>query len=126
MKTLNLIVDWLSYDGAPTNDPADSIRLKNKIVDSKIANVSRQQLQIADATSNLAITLPDNESQYMAILADQTISIILNGSEAPLTLTPISNTVKTLVFFNNGPITALTVSNSSGATANIDIIIATH
>lgn len=124
MKNLDIIFDLLSYEGRPTNDPADAIKLKAKLNETAIASISRQQIQIADSVTDQAVTLPDPNSDYLIILTDRDVSIKLSGGSTALPLKTRANGTKTLVFYIRGPVTGLTVSNASGASANIDIIIA--
>lgn len=124
MKNLDIIFDLLSYEGAATNDPADAVKIKNKINETQITSLSRQQLQILTATVDQAIALPDPNSDYLIILTDQDISIKLNGSSTVQALPARGNNLKTLVLYVRGPVTSLTMSNSSGKTANVDILVA--
>jgi hypothetical protein len=126
MKNLDLVFEWLTYDGAPTNDPSDSTRLKNKIIETKIANTSRQQFQLITGVMNQTVPFPDNECDYLVILTDTTISVTVSGSNTPSVLVPKAAGTKTLVYFQKGGVTSLTISNTSGVTANVDIIIATY
>lgn len=122
MRPLRLIMDFLSYDGTTTNDPADAIKVKNKIEESDVSEVSRQQLVIADAVTDQSITLPDVSCDYLLILIDRQVSIKLNGSVDAIILKPRANGTKSLGFFTKGSITELSMSNASGATAKIDVI----
>lgn len=124
MKNLDIIFNLLSYEGSPTNDPSDGNKIKNKISETAITSVTREQFQIADATVDEGITFPDDNPDYVVILCDQDISIKLNGWVTALTLKTKSPGKKTLMFFTKGPVSALTVSNSSGQVANIDVILA--
>lgn len=123
MKNLDLIIDLLSYEGSATNDPADAIKVRNKIQETEITSISRQQIQVADSTVDLSISLPDANSDYLIILGDQDVSIKLNGWSTPLSLTTRASGKKTLLFYARGPITGLSVSNSSGGVANLDIVL---
>ncbi len=122
MKSLDIILEVLSYEGAATNDPADAIKLKTKINETECTAVSRQQIQVADGASDIVIALPDPNSDYVMILGDRDISIKLNGWATALSLKTRANGKKTLLFYTKGPVTSLSVSNASGAVANVDII----
>ncbi len=124
MKNLDLIIDLLAYEGAATNNPADAVKIRNKVQETAIIDLNRYQFSIADLAADQAISLPADEALYTVILVDREVSIKLNGSSDALTLTPRANGTKTWVFFTRGTVTGLTVSNSSGATANIDILAA--
>jgi len=121
-KPLRLIVDFLMYEGALTNNPEDAIKIKSKVEESDVSEGLRRLEAIPDATVDLAITLPDANSDYLLMFTDREISIKLNSSGDALTLKPRANGSKTPVFLLRGDITALTVSNSSGAAANVDIV----
>lgn len=123
MKQLRVIFDFLSYEGSTSNDPADSTRIKNKIEESSITEDSRQQLSIPDATSDLAVNLPDASCDYLMVFVDREVSIKINGISTAITLKPRANGKKSFAFYNKGTITALTISNASGEAANVDIIV---
>jgi len=125
MKFLNIIMDLWSNDGCPTNDPQDTMKLKNVIQDA-ITDMTRQQIQIAPATVDQTITLPTATTNYVGILTDEPISIKINGVGTAIACTPKIAGRKTLVFFNKGTISALTVSNAGTVAANIDVIAAAH
>lgn len=124
MQTLNIILDLLAYEGAPTNDPADAEKIKNTVNDAAVLSTIRNKLQIPDATVDQVIVLPDPNSDYMVILTDQDISVKVNGSATAVSLATKAKGKKTFVYYTKGPVTALTVSNASGSTANVDILVA--
>lgn len=124
MINLDIILEVLAYEGPQTNDPADAEKIKNRIQESTVLGLSRQRIQVADATTDQAITLPDPASDYLFILTDRDISIKLDGSATAIALKTRANGKKTFVFYTRGPITALTVSNASGGIANVDILVA--
>ena len=80
-----------------------------------------QRIAIADATSDQAIDFGGiSSATFIAIVTDQTISFKLNGtSNLAITAKSAAPTV-----LNTDSITSLYVSNSSGSTANVTIIIA--
>jgi hypothetical protein len=123
MKNLDIILDLLGYEGSPTNDPKDAIKAYNKTQETEIKGLIRNNYQIANATTDLSIVVP-NPTDYLVILADREISIKLNGWATALTLKPRANGKKTWVYYTKGSVTGLTVSNASGDVANVDIIIA--
>lgn len=124
-KKLKLLVDLLSYDSIkPTNDPSvDSLRASNTI-ETVISEISRVQKSIPDLTTDQVIMLVDSESDLIAILTDQEVTIKLNGSSDSITLTPPVAGVKTLCFLSRGEITEASISNNSGNIASVDIITA--
>ena len=122
MKPLEIVLKFLSYDGASTNDPADATKITNRIQESNVAGVVRYQAPIADGASDQAIVLPDSNSEYLLVFCDRQITIKVNGSGDALTLTPRANGIKTFVYYHRGSVTGLTVSNASGEAANLDVI----
>ena len=124
MKNLDLTIDLISYAGSTSNDPADAIKVFNRLQDTAITSVSRQQIQVPDTTTDLPITLPDPNSDYLLILIDRDVSIKLNGWSTPLVLKTKANGKSTLAFYTKGPVTGLSVSNASGDVANVDIFLA--
>ncbi len=124
MITLNVILDILAYEGSPTNDPADAEKIKNTVNETTVTSTTRYKLQVADSVTDQAVALPDPSSDYLVILTDRDISIKINGSTTALVLKTRANGKKTFVYYTKGPISALTVSNASGAVANIDILVA--
>lgn len=123
---LDLLIDFLAYDNTePTNDPADAVKIKKRMQFTDVDEVSRLfPTKVADGTTDQAIPLPDASSDLLIILTDQTISIKLNGSSDAQTLKPKTAGKKTPVLVQLGTITGLTLSNASGSTANVDIILA--
>lgn len=124
MKNLDLILSLLTYEGAPTNDPTDADKVKNRTQETEITSVNRYQFIIPDATTDLPVTLPASPCLYSIILCDRDISIKLNGWSTALALKPRANGKKTWVYYTRGAITALTVTNASGADVNMDIVFA--
>lgn len=124
MKNLDIILDILSYDGSQTNDPEDAIKIKNRVKETDMTAVSRQYIQLPDSTVDSTITIPDANSDYLAILSNRDISIKLDGSSTAISLKTRAAGKRTLVFFAKGPITALTISNASGGVADVDVFIA--
>lgn len=122
-KFLNLKLDFLLYDSTmPTNDPADGERLKNRISDTSVSAASRQNpLSVATGASDQAISLPAATCNYLIVCVDQPVSVKVNGGSAQA-LAPSTPGVKTFALFLRGTITSLSVSNSSGVTANLDVI----
>jgi len=122
MRPLEILIDFLSYDGTLTNDPADGTKIKNRIQETSVNSVVRTQIPLADATSDVALTLPASPSEYLLIFCDREITLKLNGSDDEVTLKPRANGIKTFVFFTRGEVESALVSNNSGAIANLDVI----
>jgi hypothetical protein len=122
MKRLDILFNLLSYEGSQTNDPADAIKVKNRIEVSDISASQRVQLVLADNTIDQAIILPEIPVDYLAILVDRQITVKLNGSDDALTLTPKANGAKTLVFFQKGVVSTVSITNESGAAVSVDLI----
>lgn len=123
MKNLDLILDLLAYEGAATNDPKDATKVTNKTQETEIKGLIRYDYQFADGALDQVVVVP-NPTDYLVILADREISIKLNGWSTALTLKPRANGKKTWVYYTKGSVTGLSVSNASGAVANVDIIVA--
>lgn len=124
MQRLDILFEMLAYAGSPTNNPADAIKVRNRIQDTEIIGCIRQKLQIADSTVDQTVTLPSSSTEYVAILVDQILTIKLNGGSESVTLSPRVSGTLSLAFFNRGNISSLSISNSSGSLANLDIIMA--
>lgn len=122
-KFLDITLKYLSYDAkAQSNDPADADRLNLRLQDNGVNQVFRLQQSIASATVDQVVSLPDPNTSYLIISSDQSISIKLNSSSTPTPLNVPTAGVKTPLLMLRGDITALTISNSSGSAANVDII----
>lgn len=120
---LKLTVDFLQYVGvASTNDPKDACKITSRVEESNVNEISRQMLSVPDSTTDQVIQLPDPTIEYLLIFSDQNISIKLNSSSDALNLNVKTAGTKAPVFLQRGEITALSVSNSSGNAANIDVI----
>lgn len=120
---LKLTVDFLQYvASAETNDPKDACQILSRVEEANISEISRQVLSIADSTVDQSIQLPDATIEYLLIFSDQDVSIKLNGSSDALSLKVKTAGTKAPVFVQRGEITSLSVSNSSGNAANLDII----
>lgn len=122
---LTLLLDFLVYDNAqPTNDPANSIKVKKRVEEASISDTLRLfPTQIADATVDQSIPLPAASCDYLVLLTDQAISVKLNGSSTAQVLNPKAAGIMTPVLMIRGTITAMLVSNASGNVANLDISV---
>lgn len=121
---LKLLIDFFSYNSdKPTNDPSsDSTKIINLVKESSYNELCRKQVEIADAETDVNITLADAASDYLLLFTDQEITIKLNGSDDALTIKPQAIGTKTLGLVLKGDVTALTVSNASGNSASLDVI----
>jgi hypothetical protein len=124
MINFDVLLNVLGYEGPQTNDPADAEKINNRIQESTVTALTRQRIQIADATTDQVIAIPDPNSEYLFVLTDRDISIKLNGSATAVALKTRANGKKTFVFYTKGAITGLTLSNASGGIANVDILVA--
>lgn len=124
MFNLNVILDLLAYEGTATNDPEDADKIKSSINESTLASFSRQKIQLPDAVNDQNVPLPDPSSSYLFIFTDRNVSIKLDGSSTAIALQTRANGKKTFAFFVKGPVTGLLVTNASGGTANLDILVA--
>lgn len=121
-NSIKLTVDFLSYVGNLTNNPTDSIKIKNIVEESTVTEIFRRLESIADSIVDQTIPLPDASTDYLLIFVDQDVSIKLNGSSDPIVLKAKTAGTKAFVFGMRGTISALTISNASGSAANIDVI----
>lgn len=118
---IKLIFDLLVSEDSNSVNPKNSDRLYDSLSDD-YTEFSRNKIVVSDATTDLTINLSDPNSEYLVISCDQTITIKLNGSSDSITLTPKTAGSKNVVLFMKGAITALTVSNASGSSCNLDVI----
>jgi len=125
MDNIDILIQMQAYAGAPTNNPSDASKITERTQESNLTGFSRQTPSIADATVDQSIDcVPEANTEYLMIFTDQTISIKLNGGSEAIILSPRASGTKTFAFFNRGAVTSLTVSNSSGNIAKLDIIMA--
>ena len=123
-KYITLLIDFLMYDAkSQTNDPANALKLKNKLQLDDLTEVNAfVPMVIADATTDLNIPLPDSTNDMLIISVDRSVSVKINGSATALALVPKANGVETVALVLKSSITGLTISNASGASANVKII----
>ena len=126
MKNLDLTIRGLIWDGAATNDPNDAVKVFNNTKDSALKGDVRFDFPLADGTTDLAVQLPANPSSYLIIITDQPISMKLNGGSESIPMAPKALGTKALVQYLRGPLTGLSLSNSSGSPANVEIVIASN
>lgn len=124
MQNLDIFFKFLSYEGTSTIDPADGQKIANRIQDTGITDISRFQFALADSVSDQTVNIAAATVDYLVVIVDREVSIKVNGSSDAYALKPRANGKKTLAFFYRGAITALTISNASGAVANVDILTA--
>lgn len=78
--------------------------------------VTRDRITIATGVSDQAVGLGGCASADMlCIITDQEVSIKLDGSSDAITIES--------VFISSGKHTAVTISNASGSTATVDILV---
>jgi len=81
---------------------------------ASVNETTSQLIQVADSVTDQTINLgPVATSEVFMLETDQTITIKLNGSSDAITVDS--------VFVLGGTVTALTVSNASGSTANLTV-----
>ena len=75
---MNLLVDLLIYDNASaTNDPADAIKIKKRVEEESVTEVSRHFPRIiADAVTDEVVVLPDANTDYLLMFTDQELNIM--------------------------------------------------
>jgi len=122
MQNLDITLQMLSYAGKVSNDPADATKVFNLAQDTDILSFSRDILVISNGTADQSVA---GAGQYVVILADQELTIKMNGSADAVTLTPSFAGTRDFLYFAKGAYTGLTVSNASGTDANFEIITAT-
>jgi hypothetical protein len=122
---LYAFLDFYTYEDAnATNDPQNTTKMLQKMDIAGINNVNRSIISVADETEDQEIALPDTTADFLVIATDRAISIKLNGSATEQVLTPAIAGKKTVVLFQKGAVSSLTISNDSGNAANVDIIMA--
>jgi hypothetical protein len=123
-KFVNIEFKYLSYDSAAqSNDPADCDKQFLRVQESSASQVFRLQQAIANATVDLAISLPASPTDYLIISSDQSISVKLNGGATAQALNVKAPGTKCPLLFQRGAITGLLISNASGVSANVDITL---
>lgn len=125
MSKLSLQSNFQAYsDNLDTNDPKDVTKIQILTEESSFNCLNRQKIKIADTTVDQSIAIAEPNSEYLLIYTDQIITIKADGSSDSRTLKPKTAGIKTLAYLERGDVTSITVSNSSGAEANLDIISA--
>ena len=122
MSKLSILSDFQAYSDTQTNNPKDVDKIQLLMEESSFSCLNRQKIKIADLTVDQSIAIAEANSEYLLIYTDQEITIKLDGSGSARTLKPQTAGKKSLVFLERGDITSLTISNSSGSQANLDII----
>lgn len=111
-----------SNDTQNSNNPKDVTKIQVLMNEGAFNCLNRQCLVITDSTSDQVITIPDANSEYLIIYTDQEVTIKVDGSNDIITLKPKTPGLKALCYLNRGDITSLTVSNSSGSSAKLDVV----
>lgn len=120
---LRLILDFVAYrDPRPTNNPKDATKLDVEYELNSFSELCRKSISVADSTTDQAVTLADPNSDLLIVSTDQEISVKLNGSSDSLVLKPKGSGVKTPALYLKGDVTAISVSNASGNSAQVDFI----
>lgn len=125
MKLLNVLLDFSVYEGSQvTNDPADTIKLLNRIEGVQVSQCSRTQMQIAGGGSYSPIPILSAGGSYLLISADQPINLKMNSGSEVLALTPKANGTKTFLLYLKGTISAVSIAVPGSTAANVDVIVA--
>lgn len=125
MSVLKIDFNLIHRDSTTGNTASgDQCKIRNIREDSDIIGFTRLQIVITDGTVDQSIPLPGTTSDYLILLTDREVSIKINGSNDSQNIKPLINTAKSLAYFRRGDLTSLTISNSSGEDAYIDILIA--
>lgn len=115
MATMSTRIKVLVYtDPTPTNNPKQKlIDIDETTSDTTVDQYQPLLIKIADATVDQAIALNGIVGEKLVLTSDQTISIKLNGSGTAIQTT--------LLVLDGANITSLSVSNASGAEANVTL-----
>jgi len=123
-KRICVTLDVLTQESTSfTNDPADANKIKSRIEQDNLKEVSRLQMVVEPSAVVETVPLPDASAQYVAIFCDQTINITLNGSDTPFNLEPKVAGTKAPVFYSKGQFTEIKLGNAGSVDANVDIIL---
>jgi hypothetical protein len=102
-------------DTISSNNPQKRlIDVDENLADSTVDQWETLYIQIADAVADQSIDLNSITGDKFYLKADQTISIKLNGS---------SDALSGNLFYMQATVSSLSISNSSGSTANITIAV---
>ena len=123
MSKLRFLTDFLAFsDVEQTNNPKDQTMIKITTEESNFSALVRNKITIANSIVDQSISIAESNSEYLLVYTDQEITIKIDGSGDARVLTPSAVGIKTLCYFERGDISTMTVSNSSGNSANLDII----
>jgi len=105
----------LAYsDESVTNNPRQRLFDFDKIIsESGLTEFQTKNLVVEDGTTDLEIGLDGVEPEHLFINSDQQIEVKLNGSVTAITLNG--------VFYLQGSVDEIVISNSSGEDANVVI-----
>lgn len=119
---MKITVDFLAYEGTPTNDPQDATAIKRKVEEANVNEVSRHQIILPVGTADKEIDMPTDGATYLMIFSDQEISIKINGGSEPIVMTPKTVGQKCPVLMIRSDIDSLLITNNASSDANIDMI----
>lgn len=124
-KLLNVLLDVSVYEGTQiTNDPADTIKLLNRLEGIAVSQASRTQMSVASGGGYGAVPILAAGGDYLIISTDQVINVKVNGGSEVLALSPSIAGKKTFVLFFKGTISAMQVAAPGATAANLDVIVA--
>lgn len=94
--------------------------LENFLEGLAVDEYNTRRYEVADSTSDESINFAGLTTATAVLLrSDQTVSFKINGGD-----TAIQLTANGLFVLFNTSITSLTISNSSGSTANVTVVLA--
>ncbi len=122
---LKLVLDFIAYTAANTsnNTSQDATKIKSTVEEADFTALGRKQFSVPDGTNDLAIELDSEEYEYLIVFTTENIKLELNDSGYEQELNAKASGVKTPVLYIRGPIEAMSISNISGQTAKLDIIL---
>ena len=65
---LDLLIEFMTYTGTTSNNPADVTKIRGRIQESNVTAVTRYQNQIADSVVDQTINLPDPNSELIEFI----------------------------------------------------------
>jgi len=123
-KRICVTLDVLTQESASfTNDPADANKIIGRIEQDNLKEITRLQMVVEPSSTVETVPLPDSCAQYIVIHTDQTVSVIINGSDTPFDLIPKVAGTKAPVLYLKGQFTQLCLQNLGSVDANVDVIL---
>lgn len=123
-NTLKIELAVETIEDNNSNSPTNICKSSATVSETSTSKSRNIKEIITDSTVDQVINIPESNTEYLVIFSDQNISIKLNGSSDSIALNVKVPGKKTPVFMNRGDIDSLTISNSSGSSANLEVILA--